>query len=85
MSSQLTEPSVQRGSVLGWCEFMCWTALLLMPFLRWVNGPPVSDDQGAVRGALVVAAVSGAVVLRIVNWRRSAGKRTRGGVEKPIR
>jgi len=47
-----------------WVEFGCWTTLALAPFLYWVNGPAVSDDQFVVRTALVGLAALGAVGLR---------------------
>jgi hypothetical protein len=47
-----------------WLEFGSWTTLALAPFLYWVNGPAVSDDQLVVRTALVVLAAIGAVGLR---------------------
>jgi hypothetical protein len=56
-----------------WLEFGCWTALVLFPFLRWINGPSVSTDQFVVRTGLVVLSVLGAVGLRtykIVRARR---------------
>jgi|GEM_PF-3553104 hypothetical protein len=52
-----------------WGEFSCWVTLVLAPFLYWVNGPSVSDDQYVVRTGLVVLATVGAVGLRWYNWR----------------
>lgn len=60
----------EEEDILGWAEFACWTALALMPFLQWVNGPAVSTDQAVVRTALLLVALGGGVVLRTVNWRR---------------
>jgi len=57
-----------------WLEFGCWTTLALIPFLYWVNGPAVSQDQFVVRTALVVLAACGAVGLRtyaLIQCRRS--------------
>ena len=44
--------------------------LVLAPILYYVNGPSVSTDQLVVRTALIVLSTTGAVVLRLVNWRR---------------
>jgi hypothetical protein len=49
----------------NWVEFGCWTAFALAPFLYWVNGDVVSQDQLVVRAAVVVFAACGAVGLRI--------------------
>ena len=57
--------------VLRWGEFACWTILALAPILYYINGPSVSTDQAVVRTALVVVAIVGAILLRLVNWRRS--------------
>lgn len=50
-------------------EVGCWTALLLAPFLRWVNGPAVSTDQFVMQIVLIVVAAAGAIGLRIFHWR----------------
>ena len=55
---------------LCWLEFACWTVLLLVPMLCWINGPAVSGDQLVVRTALVVLAAAEAISLRIINRRR---------------
>ena len=75
MAHESNTPEIDRDDVVHWAEFACWTALALMPFLQWVNGPSVSTDQAVVRTALVVLAVTGCVVLRIVNWRRRVRRR----------
>ena len=49
---------------------LAWS-LSLTPILYYVNGPSVSTDQAVVRAALVVLSALGAVVLRVVNWRRA--------------
>ena len=59
------------AEILGWSEFACWTMLVLTPMLYYVNGPSVSTDQAVVRAALVVLSALGAVVLRVLNWRRA--------------
>ena len=47
-----------------WLEFACWTTLALAPFLHWINGPAVSEDQFVFRIALVSIAAFCAVTLR---------------------
>lgn len=72
----MTEPTEATGDdisldeMLPWLEFGCWTALVLAPILYYVNGPSVSTDQAVVRFGLVMLAAAGAVILRLVNWRR---------------
>jgi len=68
---QHANEELSTAEILGWSEFACWTMLLLAPVLYYVNGPSVSTDQFVVRTALVALSATGAVVLRIVNWRRS--------------
>lgn len=50
-------------------EFLCWIVLLLIPFLRWVNGAAVTDDQFFVQCTMTTIALLGAISLRIYNWR----------------
>lgn len=52
------------AAVRYWVEFGCWITLALAPFLYWVNGSAVSEDQFVVRTALVVIATLGAIGLR---------------------
>lgn len=54
-------------------EFCCWTVVALAPFLRWVNGAAVTDDQFVLQLALVALALAGAVGLRLYNWRMAQG------------
>jgi len=63
------EDEIRLEELLPLLEFGCWTAIVLFPFLYFVNGPAVSTDQLVVRTILVITAVTGAVVLRIWNWR----------------
>ena len=56
--------------LLGWTEFACWTALVLAPFLYWVNGSSVSTDQLVTRTVLVILSAGGAVGLRLYAWFR---------------
>jgi hypothetical protein len=62
------ESELTVGELLGWTEFACWTALVLMPFLYWVNGSAVSTDQFVVRSVLVFLAAVGAIGLRSYAW-----------------
>jgi hypothetical protein len=50
-------------------EFACWVVLALAPFLRWVNGAAVTDDQFVIQVSLVCLAACGALGLRVYNWR----------------
>ncbi len=58
------EEDITPEEIRGWLEFGCWTTLALWPFLYWVNGPAVSDDQFVVRTALIVIAFVGGTSLR---------------------
>ena len=50
-------------------ELICWTVIVLAPFLRWVNGPAVSTDQFVTQITVLCVAIGGALGLRIYNWR----------------
>jgi hypothetical protein len=52
-------------------EFACWVIVVLAPFLRWVNGAAVTDDQFVIQATLVATAAIGAIGLRLYNWRSS--------------
>lgn len=64
--------TIEGEQVAGWIEMGCWTALVLTPFLYWVNGPAVSQDQLVVRWIVVIVAMGGAIGLRIRCWSRAA-------------
>ena len=70
-SQESPDQAVDWRETLPAIEFCCWIVVLLAPFLRWVNGPPVTDDQAVIQASLTVAAIAGAIFLRICNWRRS--------------
>jgi hypothetical protein len=55
-------------------EFMCWTALAIMPVLYLTNGPAVTGDQGVVRVLFAVSVLTGAVALRFYRRRRDRAK-----------
>lgn len=67
--AQRTEDDIRLDELLPWIEFGCWTAIVLFPFLYWVNGPAVSTDQYVMRNILIVVSVTGAFGLRFWNWR----------------
>lgn len=52
-------------------EFSCWVVVALAPFLRWVNGAAVTDDQFVIQVTFVSVAALGATGLRFYNWRHS--------------
>jgi hypothetical protein len=68
----MTKPSSCRTSRLPAKEFVCWAIVLLCPFLRYVNGPAVTDDQAVIQISLFASALIAAVSFRAVGlWRRS--------------
>jgi hypothetical protein len=72
MSEQSSVPSddtFQWREITPLLELACWFAVLLAPFLRWVNGPAVSSDQFVVQVSLVSLAIMGAISLRLYHWR----------------
>ncbi|MEM6484902.1 MAG: hypothetical protein AAF662_07965 [Pseudomonadota bacterium] len=75
ITSQSEEPQAKNDEPISFreispaIEFVCWVVLALTPMLYLVNGPPVTDDQAAVQIGLVSLALSGAVLLRLYNWR----------------
>lgn len=46
-------------------EFVCWTVVVLAPFLRLVNGAAVTDDQFVIQAALFTIALIGGIGLRV--------------------
>lgn len=66
---------LELKALLQWCEFGCWSAIMMFPLLYWVNGPSVSTDQAVMRTILIVLTVAGASGLRLYHWR--AGRHTR--------
>jgi hypothetical protein len=65
-----TENPIQLRDVAPAFEFMSWVAVLLIPFLRLVNGPAVTDDQFCIQCILVSMVLGGALSLRLYNRRR---------------
>ena len=67
------EEEMRTEEILGWVEFGCWTAVVLIPILYYVNGPSVSTDQFVVRSALTVIAIIGGCLTtgsRLIRKRR---------------
>jgi hypothetical protein len=64
------EEEITPAEIRGRLEFGCWTTLALAPFLYWVNGPAVSQDQLVVRTSLMLIATCGAIGLRTYSWLR---------------
>ena len=60
----IEDPPITWSEVRDWAEFFGWTTLALVPFLYWVNGPAVSDDQFVVRCILVAVATLSALGVR---------------------
>lgn len=56
-------------------EFCCWVVVALAPFLRWINGAAVTDDQFYIQCGLVTLATTGALGLRVYNWRWGSAER----------
>jgi hypothetical protein len=50
-------------------EFSCWVVVGLAPFLRWVNGAAVTNDQFAIQISLTSIALAGALSIRLYNYR----------------
>ena len=48
-----------------WLELFCWSVLAWVPWLYWINGPAVTDDQAVVQTIMIITALVGAVSLRI--------------------
>lgn len=68
--SEGDEEEIERDEILGWIEVGCWIALVLTPFLYWINGPAVSHDQLVSRWAVVGVALLGGIGFRRRAWRR---------------
>jgi hypothetical protein len=62
------EPPIPFRDLAPAIEFCCWVVVALAPFLRWVNGAAVTDDQFVIQVALVTLAFSGGVGLRLYQW-----------------
>ena len=69
------DQDISLEELLPWLEFACWTALVLAPILYLVHGPSVSTEQLVVRTLLVFVAAVGALLLRLVNWKRKRALR----------
>ena len=65
----MREEPISFGAVAPALEFICWIIVILIPFLRWVNGAAVTDDQFYIQCTIAATSLIGAVSLRLYNWR----------------
>ena len=72
-NDSINEPDITTDELLSHLELGCWTAIVLIPLLYYINGPSVSHDQFVVRTILAVVAGVGAPALRVYRWRASKG------------
>lgn len=72
---RIEAPAIQIADIAPALEFCCWVVIALVPLLRWVNGAAVTNDQFVIQATLVAAAASGAIGLRIYNWRSGQSHR----------
>lgn len=80
------EPPPTFAELAPALEFCFWVVVGLAPFLRWVNGAAVTTDQFVIQVTLTSLAVSGAVALRVYNWRWGKGAReTRSIKSRPCK
>lgn len=56
---------VQFRKIAPAIEFVCWVVVLLVPFLRIINGAAATNDQFIIQMSLFFFALAGAVRLRI--------------------
>ena len=66
----MPEEPIGFAAVAPALEFICWVLVMLIPFLRWVNGAAVTDDQFSIQYTLAAIALAGALSLRLYNRRR---------------
>ncbi len=65
IDNPMHDDALAVGEILPWLELGCWTIVVLAPFLYWVNGPAVSNDQFVVRTSLVTLALIGGFSIRV--------------------
>jgi hypothetical protein len=73
-----TNDDLDMHELLGWTEFCCWSALVMIPLIYWLQGPSVSTDQFTIRTAMIVVAAIGGVSFRtgaLIRWLRSRTRR----------
>lgn len=61
----MSEDELDLEAFLGWFEFGCWTALVIAPILRLINGPAVSRNQFVVQIGLISFATVIIFTLRV--------------------
>ncbi|QDV71897.1 hypothetical protein Spa11_00660 [Botrimarina mediterranea] len=54
-------------------EFVCWVVVGLAPLLYVIIGAPVTSDQAVLQVSIVVLAVLGAILMRVIGFRNSRG------------
>ena len=64
-----SEGPVKFRDIAPALEFIFWVVVILLPFLRFANGPAVTDDQFLFQCLLAAIALTGATSLRIFNWK----------------
>jgi hypothetical protein len=63
-----SDDEITWSDVRNWLEVGSWSVLAIVPFLYWVNGPAVSEDQFVVRTTFVLLAACSAIGLRAFDW-----------------
>lgn len=56
---------IRLADILSNVEFICWSVLVIIVFLRWFNGSPVSTDQFIVQLVLVLVSLTGVIGFRL--------------------
>jgi hypothetical protein len=56
---------IDFAEMAPWLELFCWSVLAWVPWLYWINGPAVTDDQAVVQAIMIITAFLGGVLLRI--------------------
>lgn len=64
-SDKEEDPDIRFIDLAPAVEFCCWVVVALCPFLRWVNGAAVTQDQFVIQVTLFSLALTGAISLRI--------------------
>ena len=58
-------------------EFGCWTAIVLIPIIYFIQGPAVSHDQFVMRSLVTAIAVIGVPTLTILRRRKLAAVKSK--------
>ncbi len=62
---QKADEEIQFIELAPALEFACWTVVLLAPFLRFINGAAVTNDQWWIQVFLFTSALLSACSLRV--------------------